>query len=427
MIEKMKLLKNILKKNKFDVAIESLQKLGNRLIHGISSESDLPSWESNLLFADERIQHRFNDLFLKYLLKHYPKDERLKQIYSNDDDIYNARNALYKEMLLMTIGDALYMLKYQQRDFDLLEVGRHEKLINEIEEYIFFENKNRELFYIKENNNPDWLTEINLVDILKDIQKYMPCKTQEQYNWYIRAKNIGSFKYLEHDTESIFRKRQKLDLKHGILLGDVGSGKTKAVQKEIKLILENTNDDIVIIDNDGLYEEFCHKNNGKYINMTKDNTFYDNGTPTINNRLIVLDIHNLNDEIKLQYASKALKYAYQKMNGQSESSKDTWLYIEEVNDLVFDDYFLNILMHCRRKNGVITIVTNRVMDIIENNNSSRLFSNCSYIRLFRQSPMYRKNLAKFFSIPSELLEFDDIKTSWVIMVDEFIKIKEKLV
>ncbi len=129
----------------------------------------------------------------------------------------------------------------------------------------------------------------------------------------------------------------------------------------------------------------------------------------------------------MQYASKALKYAYQKMNGQSESSKDTWLYIEEVNDLVFDDYFLNILMHCRRKNGVITIVTNRVMDIIENNNSSRLFSNCSYIRLFRQSPMYRKNLAKFFSIPSELLEFDDIKTSWVIMVDEFIKIKEKLV
>ena len=249
---------------------------------------------------------------------------------------------------------------------------------------------------------------------------------KEKQEWHDRAKHINSFKYLEHDGESIYRKRSRLSLKHGFLLGNVGSGKTKAVQKEIELILENTNDDIVVIDNDGLYEEFCHKCNGKHINMTKDNTFYDNDAAAINNRLIVLDLHNLNDEIKFQYASKALKFAYQKMNGQSESSKETWLYIEEVNDLIFDDYFRDMLMHCRRKNGVITVVTNRVMDIIENDNSSRLFLNISYTRLFRQSSTYRNSLAKFFSINSDILEFDNIETSWVIMGNELVKIKEKL-
>ncbi|MCQ4925013.1 hypothetical protein NE686_18070 [Tissierella carlieri] len=425
----MKLLNNFFKENKSDIAIKKVQKLSKRLMNGLSTENDLAEWESNLELID-MFKEQFNELFLKYLLKHYPNDKRLKEKYHNSDNIDGAGDAMYREFLLQTLGDALYMLKYKRKDFLFLEEWKHNKLITKIEKYIYFENKNRDMLFIKENDKSNSFLERVLEDVLKDVYAYyayMPCKTLEHKEWLVRANHICSFKYLEYDGESIFRKRYKLGLKHGILLGDVGSGKTKAVQKEIELILEDTNDDIVVIDNDGLYEEFCHKNNGKYINTTKDNTFFDKDVAVINNRLIVLDIHSLNNDIKFQYASKALKYAYQRMNKQSEASKNTWLYIDEVNELIFDDYFLYMLIRCGRKNGVITIVTNRVPDIIENNNSSRLISGSSYIRLFRQSPRYRERLAKLVSIEPDMLEFDNVETSWAVIESETIKIKEKIV
>ena len=249
----------------------------------------------------------------------------------------------------------------------------------------------------------------------------MPYKTLEQEEWHTRARNIISFKYLEHDAENIFRKRYKLGLKHGILLGAFGSGKTRATQKEIKLILESTNDDVIVIDNDGLYEEFCNKNNGVYIEISIDSTFFDNNV-TINNRLIVLNIQRLSDEIKVQYASKALEYAYQRINEQSESSKNTWVYIEEVNELIFDEYSLDI-----PKNGVITIVTSRVMDIIENKNPKTFFLDNGYIRLFKQWPYHRESLTEFVGIDSNMLEFDNVEISWAIIENRTIKIKEDLV
>ncbi|MDF2879688.1 MAG: TraG P-loop domain [Clostridiaceae bacterium] len=423
----MKLLNNFFKENKSDIAIEKVQKLSNKLIHGLSTENDIAEWEANLELI-EMFKEKFNKLFLMYLLKHYPNDKRLNEKYHDGDSINDAKDAMYREVLLQIVGDALYMLKYKRKDFLFIGEGRCKYLIDKIEEYVYFEKKNKEILLIKKNDISKSLLEQELeyiLNALKDSYALIPCKTLEQKEWYVRANHIDSFKYLEHDVESIFSKRYKLGLKHGFLLGDIGSGKTRAVQKEIELILKNTNDDIIVIDNDGMYEEFCHKNNGEYINAIKDYIFFDNKATVINNRLIILDIHSLNNAIKFEYASKALKYAYKRINEQSEYSKITWLYIEEANDLIFDDYFLTFMSRCIRK-GVITIVTNRVTDIIENPNICKHFSKSSYIRLFRQSPNYRKSLAKFLSIDSDKLEFYNIETSWAIIGSKLIKIKDKL-
>lgn len=427
----MKLFKNRFKENSSNVAINKIEILNKRLMYGFSTRNDLAMWESNLELIDTS-KDQFNQFFFKYLLKHYPNDKRLKAIYHNRENIDEARDVMYREALLQTLGDVLYMLRYKWMDLDIMLIDRRirKMLITKIEKYVYFKNKNREMLFEKKNDTSDSFSEQDLEDALKEFSEIIPNFTAEQEEWHSRVNHLGTFKYLEYDGVSVFKKRYKLGLQHGILLGDVGSGKTKAIQNEIELILKNTNDDIIVIDNDGLYEEFCHKNNGMYMKMNKDNIIYNNSSPTIgrNNRLKVLDIHNPSDEIKLQHAVMALEYAYQKMNEQSKSSKQTWLYIEEVNELVFDDCFLDMLINNRRKNGVITIATNRVKDIIENDNSMRrLLSNIPYIRLFRQSPTYRENLAKFVSIDPNMLEFDDISTSWAIIESKPFQIFEKIV
>lgn len=278
----MKLFKNRFKENNINVAINEIERLNKRLMYGFSTKNDRAKWEYNLeLIGTSKDQ--FNQLFLKYLLKHYPNDERLKEVYHNRENIDEARNVMYREALLQTLGDVLYILRYKWMDLDIVLIDRRirKMLITKIEKYVYFKNKNREMLFEQKNDTSDSFSEQDLEDVLKEFSEIIPNFTAEQEEWHRRVNYLGTFKYLEQDGVNVFKKRYELDLKHGILLGDVGSGKTKAIQREIELILINTNDDIIVIDNDGLYEEFCHKNNGMYIKMNKDNIIYNNDSPTI--------------------------------------------------------------------------------------------------------------------------------------------------
>ena len=130
----MKLLKKIFKESKSDIATKKIQKLSKKLMYGLSTEDDLAEWESNLESLD-MFKEQFNELFFKFLLKHYPNDKRLKEKYHESEDIDAARDAMYSESLLQTLGDALYLLKYKRKDFLFLETRKHDRLITEIETY----------------------------------------------------------------------------------------------------------------------------------------------------------------------------------------------------------------------------------------------------------------------------------------------------
>lgn len=223
---------------------------------------------------------------------------------------------------------------------------------------------------------------------------------------------------LDYDSKNIFRKRYRLSLKHGLLIGSLGSGKTSAVQKEIENILKYTNDSVIVIDNDGLYRNFCEKYNGEYINLYENPNFFEKDFK--DNKILILDIFNnidIDNPIKLKYAKKALEFAYRKINNQN----NTWVYIDEMNELLTDNYFLEMTSSYSQLKVIVTVVTTKFtkLDTID-----LIFKNIGYIRILRQLKHERKYISDFFEIEPELLEFNDIKKSIAILDNNVFRITE---
>lgn len=256
-------------------------------------------------------------------------------------------------------------------------------------------------------------------DFIKDMEDYITNIRNSLYS----HRECTLITEQKNTYEKFFEKLYDSALKHGIFQGNYGSGKTKAIQLDVERILVQTNDDIIIIDNDGLYEEFCSRNNGKYINIDYDGGFLEYKINTINNRLIVLDIHRIYEHNKSLYALKALKYAYKRVNQQAELTKYIWIYLDEVDEILSDNYFQDMLVDCRRKNGIITIATNKLVDIVESDNMRRLLLSIEYVRFFNQSSRNQELLSKYFFIDSKMLEFEDIDKSLILIKGETLDVK----
>lgn len=424
----MKIFKNLFR-SKEDAIIDNLSILGKNFTNGISKREEFYEWEKNINSINnfkgetiriEIIKNGFNELFMEYLLKHYPEDKRLIDKYINRDCIDCIREGMYVDYLLKTLGNALFILKFdfqKYKGFDSSKKDQRDFLISKIEKYVYLKNNNREFIHIKEYAGTQTFYVKNLECVLHEVFNFIPYKTSEQIEWHLQACNISSFK-LDYDSENIFRKRYRLSLKHGLLIGSLGSGKTSAVQKEIENILKYTNDSVIVIDNDGLYRNFCEKYNVEYINLYENPNFFEKDFK--DNKILILDIFNnidIDNPIKLKYAKKALEFAYRKINNQN----NTWVYIDEMNELLTDNYFLEMTNSYSQLKVIVTVVTTKFtkLDTIDLN-----FKNIGYIRILRQLKHERKYISDFFEIEPELLEFNDIKKSIAILDNNVFRITE---
>ncbi|NFA60093.1 hypothetical protein EXM63_02540 [Clostridium botulinum] len=136
-------------KKSFSSLVEIMSELGNKFLHGKSTDDDLIKWEEGLNNLDTILENKhdrviFRDeikrLFYEYLLKHYPSDKRLLEIYKNIENINDARKNLYRKMILNSLAESLY----------LLDNNSIKELVNE---YLYFKGERKDIAILTTKGN----------------------------------------------------------------------------------------------------------------------------------------------------------------------------------------------------------------------------------------------------------------------------------
>lgn len=327
------------------------------------------------------------------------------------------------------------------------------------------------------------------------------------------------------NNEFLFNERLKLNNLNGLYSGVAGSGKSNAVKEEISHILNNTSDNVIVLDGYGEYKELCDSFKGEYIRLLPFESDYyinpleinkhlldteeyshlivnqtefvlsvleiikgeltsmekaliykcmqiiyeNNPNPTFedlyneleqvkgsecphcsepkkdlldiighinnqnilthksnfdtNNRLIVLDISDFSKETKTIAGLISLEYAWKKMCENMKSQKYTWLYIEEMNDLVFNEYFIYTYKKCRLYGGVITFVTQDIEAILKNQRTRLILGNSEFLRFFKLPPYINDELAKFLNVNPDVFKNNDYRHSVAVVKNEIFHVK----
>lgn len=190
------MLKNIFKKSLEEKSMKALQGLGKKYMNGLSESTDIIEWQENLRIVVEgkRNLHPMpidgfisgmEDLFTKYKLKHYPN--MALSIIKNIEAYKALRNGLYREMILITIGEVPWIIhkwEYDNKeDYDYLK-----KLINE---YVY-NGRGREV--IVATSRCDECSDDELNSVLNIINRSVLDYTPEQKEWHEKIDNLYTFK-----------------------------------------------------------------------------------------------------------------------------------------------------------------------------------------------------------------------------------------
>lgn len=195
----------LLPESKSDIAIKNLKRLGNQFMSGNSDDKDLVEWDLNLKLIKSQIINNFNvsakktdylidryeDILIKYLLKHHPNDERLKITYSNDENIVAARNYLYREMTLLALVEIISLV--HKWEFNSKE--EYSNFIIAINEYVYFKNDNKSSFVVTQICND--LSDDALFQVLLNFKTKVPDYTKVHKAWHKKVDNLNTFKSTE--------------------------------------------------------------------------------------------------------------------------------------------------------------------------------------------------------------------------------------
>lgn len=190
------MLGKVFRKDEGKIALEKLQNLGKKFMSGLSQDSDLAEWDYNLdiLKSINDIHRKYfingmNNIFIKYLLKHHPTDNRLETLFENELDIETERQYLYREMLILTLAEAIVVTN----KWEFSKREDYEKFISSIQDYVFFTNDSKE--YATITNKCENLTDEELLSIIKEVKKNVMDDTKEQKNWHLGVNNLDTFKF----------------------------------------------------------------------------------------------------------------------------------------------------------------------------------------------------------------------------------------
>lgn len=127
--------------------------------------------------------------------------------------------------------------------------------------------------------------------------------------WYIKLKFKGEHKMKKdifyygmniHTGKPIYYDRRQSAYSNSLITGTSGTGKSTFAIKEIEQILQNTEDDVIILDMNGDYEELVKKNNGTIIDFLSPNTHMDPlYTPNYINNNLEHEVYTFDDIIGL--------------------------------------------------------------------------------------------------------------------------------
>ena len=268
--------------------------------------------------------------------------------------------------------------------------GYQQYILSNIESYINVKGKNKPLLNhtVLPLNFIEGALEL-LVEEVLDFITSEPHKIVGLQQWYANAETTL---YPVINCEQLFIRRSELTQKHGLILGMTGSGKTIAIQREIDYILENTDGQVIVLDNDGCYETFCEKHNGTFVEICPDVVI-----PELENilqaRLVVLSVYRLFGRKEALEVSKAtLERFYRGLKPKA----NRWLYLDELYRLTLDTEFMGKLEAL----SIVTSATYKAEELIREGD---IQSN-SYIRVMEQTISVQKELADYLALDEDMLK-----------------------
>ncbi len=127
-----------------------------------------------------------------------------------------------------------------------------------------------------------------------------------------------------------------------------------------------------------------------YVGEGSANYFNHQTSVDIHNRFVSFDIKELTGVLKTQAMLLVLDNIWNRLSANREKKIPTWIYVDEIHVLFANPYCLNFIQQlykrARKYGGIITGITQNIIDILRDDSCVTMLSNCEFIALLKQSP-----------------------------------------
>ena len=254
--------------------------------------------------------------------------------------------------------------------------------------------------------------------------------------------------------------RKRLISPHAFYLGVSGSGKSVAMKNTIANVALSTNDDIIIIDAEREYAPIARALGGEVIEISPNsqhhinqNYFHAKGAlpmpllsdwrtevlkqpdpeareialaaelitegslnvfahPTnvdINNRIVVLDLYEMGEQLRPTALVVALEAIQNRVMENRKRGKYTWVFLDEVYLYFKYKYSGEILYRAwkrfRKYGAALTAASQNVEECLKSETARLMFANSEFLLLFNQAATDRAELSKLLRISDTQLSY----------------------
>lgn len=147
-----------------------------------------------------------------------------------------------------------------------------------------------------------------------------------------------------------------------------------------------------------------------YVGDGSANYFNHQTNVNIYNRFVSFDIKELSGVLKTQAMLLVLDNIWNRLSANRAKHIPTWIYVDEIHVLFANPYCLNFIQQlykrARKYGGIITGITQNIIDILRDDSCVTMLANCEFIALLKQSP---SDIIKI----KEVLHYSDSELAFV--------------
>lgn len=184
--------------------LKKLEELSQKYMNALSEESDIEDWNKYLQYIEYRCindannkllkfsRDRMNEIFYEYLLKHHPNNLKLKNKYSSENEIYNARKYGHRKMLLLYFGEIPSIVN----KWEFKNGKEYRNYISLVKEYVYYKNYSENDLDVVNSSYGETekcknLNNDELINLLIELSSKVLNYTEEQNEWHDKVKRLS--------------------------------------------------------------------------------------------------------------------------------------------------------------------------------------------------------------------------------------------